>query len=253
MLHTVSYEDGGRERPILYRASLAEMVVPYGDPSPLHSRKNAFDAGENNIGHLVNSLELGCDCLGEIYYFDVAFADDHGESYVVKNAVCMHEEDFGLLWKHYDAHTQTTEARRSRCLVISCIYTVANYECGFYWYLYQDGTIELEAKLTGILSTGAVMPGEKPEYGQLLNASGLYAPNHQHIFNFRLDLDVDGQDNSLYEVHTETAQPGPENPLGNGFYTKQTLLSRESEAQQSIDPQSGRHWLVVSPSSQRCG
>src|SRR5262249_26837992 len=33
VLYTVGYEDQGRVRPILYRASLSEMVVPYGDPS----------------------------------------------------------------------------------------------------------------------------------------------------------------------------------------------------------------------------
>jgi primary-amine oxidase len=60
VLHTVSYTDGARERSVLYRASLSEMVVPYGDPAPTHRRKNAFDAGEYNIGTLANPLELGC-------------------------------------------------------------------------------------------------------------------------------------------------------------------------------------------------
>lgn len=246
VLHTVSYQ----ERPILYRASLSEMVVPYGDPAPLHARKNAFDAGEYNIGVLANTLELGCDCLGEIRYFDAVMADGDGNPYTIKNAVCVHEEDFGMLWKHYDMRTGQTEMARSRRLVVSSVHTVANYEYGFYWYFYQDGTIEFEMKLTGIVSTGAVEPGEKPKYGQLLNADGLYAPIHQHLFNFRLDLDVDGQENSLYEVHTETGPPDPDNnPRGNAFFTKSTLLGTESEAQQEIDPLSGRYWLVVNPSS----
>jgi primary-amine oxidase len=64
VLYTVGYEDQGRVRPILYRASLVEMTVPYGDPRPQHYRKNAFDVGEYGIGSLANSLRLGCDCLG---------------------------------------------------------------------------------------------------------------------------------------------------------------------------------------------
>jgi primary-amine oxidase len=248
VLYTVGYEDDGRLRPILYRASLSEMVVPYGDPSPVHSRKNAFDAGEYNIGTLANSLELGCDCLGEIYYFDVTMVNSRGEPFLIRNAVCMHEEDYGLLWKHYDVHTGNTEVRRQRRLVVSFIATVGNYEYGFYWYFYLDGTIELEVKLTGILSTGAVNVGETPGYGQLLNADGLYAPIHQHFFNVRLDMNVDGRNNSVYEVHTESASPGPENPLGNAFHTKSTLLKTESEAQQVIDPLSARYWKVVNPS-----
>ena len=248
VLYTVGYEDRGRLRPILYRASLSEMVVPYGDPSPVHSRKNAFDAGEYNIGQLANSLQLGCDCLGEIRYFDAIMVDSRGEPFTIKNAVCMHEEDFGLLWKHADAHTKRTEARRSRRLVASFISTVGNYDYGFYWRLYQDGTIEYEVKLTGILSTGAVHPGEKPGYGQLLNADGLYAPIHQHFFNVRLDMDIDGQRNSIYEEHTESAPPGPGNPTGNAFYVKSTPLRKESEAQQLVDPPSARYWKVVNPS-----
>ena len=64
MLHTVTYDDDGTERPVLYRASVCEMVVPYGDPGEQYYRKNAFDIGEYGIGTLANSLALGCDCLG---------------------------------------------------------------------------------------------------------------------------------------------------------------------------------------------
>jgi primary-amine oxidase len=248
VLHTVGYEDDGRVRPILYRASLSEMIVPYGDPSPVHSRKNAFDAGEYNIGRLANSLELGCDCLGEIRYFDAVMAESSGEPFILKNAVCMHEEDRGILWKHTDSRTERVEVRRGRRLVISFIATVGNYEYGFFWYLYQDGNIEFEVKLTGIVSTGAVEPGEKPKYGQLLNKEGLYAPIHQHFFNVRLDMSIDGKENSVYEVNTEPEPRGEDNPLSNAFFTESTLLRTESEAQRIIDPLKGRYWKVVNPS-----
>jgi primary-amine oxidase len=249
VLYTVSYDDDGRERPILYRASLSEMVVPYGDPRPGHWRKNAFDAGEYNVGALANSLELGCDCLGEIRYFDAVVADGKGRPLTIKNAVCLHEEDYGMLWKHFDMRTEETEVRRSRRLVLSFVATVANYEYGFFWYFYQDGTIEFEGKLTGIVSTGALLPGEKTRHGQLLNADGLYAPIHQHFFNFRLDLDVDGQKNSVYEVNTEPVPPGDENPHGNAYYAKATRLNNESESGRNVNMQSARYWKVVNESS----
>src|SRR5204862_2374493 len=147
------------------RASLADMVVPYGDPRPAYFRRNAFDVGEYGIGMLANSLELGCDCLGEIYYFDVAGHDSHGSPVTLHNAICMHEEDYGLLWKHFDWRTGYTETRRSRRLVVSFIATVGNYEYALYWYFYQDGTIQFEVKLTGVISNGAVLPGEEPKWG----------------------------------------------------------------------------------------
>ena len=127
VIHTIGYEDGGRVRPIIYRAALSEMVVPYGDPTNDHYKKQVFDAGEVGIGRWANSLELGCDCLGEIRYFDVALFDMRGAPPELKNAICMHEEDYGILWKHTDNKIGETETRRSRRLVISSIATVGNY------------------------------------------------------------------------------------------------------------------------------
>jgi primary-amine oxidase len=247
VLHTISYTDQGRERPIIYRASLADMLVPYGDPRPAYFRRNAFDVGEYGIGMLANSLEQGCDCLGEIHYFDVAGHDSHGQPMTIPNAICMHEEDNGLLWKHIDWRTGYTESRRSRRLVVSFIATVGNYEYGFYWYFYQDGTFQLEVKLTGVISNGATLPGEDPPWGGLV-APQVYGPIHQHFFNVRLDMMVDGPDNSVYEVNTVADPSGTDNPYNNAFHAEATLLETESQAQRVIDPLSARYWTIANRS-----
>lgn len=114
-LHDIRYGD----RPILYRASIAEMVVPYGSPAGSHHRKNVFDIGEYGLGKLANSLELGCDCLGSIHYVDGVISDMQGEPRIIKNAICLHEEDAGILWKHSDHRTLHTEVRRNRRFVLS--------------------------------------------------------------------------------------------------------------------------------------
>jgi primary-amine oxidase len=248
VLHQVGYEDEGRLRPILYRASFSEMAVPYGDPSPTRYLQSPFDIGENLVGRLANSLELGCDCLGEIRYFDAAVCDSRGRPIVIRNAVCVHEEDAGILWKHWDFRTEHTEVRRSRRLVVSSISTIGNYDYGFFWHFYQDGSIEVEVKATGILSTAACPPGERPVHGQLV-AEGLNGMIHQHFFNARLDFDVDGERNAVYEVHTEGEPTGPANPFGNAFRPVRRLLLREGESPQVVDPLSGRYWLVVNHAS----
>jgi primary-amine oxidase len=250
VLHLVEYFDRGRFRPIIYRAALSEMYVPYGDPTPAHNWKNVFDAGEVGIGVLANSLELGCDCLGEIHYFDAAVNDAAGQPMVLSNAICMHEEDLGILWKHleYNADGSTrVEVRRSRRLVISSISTVGNYEYGWYWYLYQDGTIGFEVKLTGIIAPAAIAKGMQPVSGTLV-APGLYGPHHQHFFNVRLDMMVDGLQNSVIEVNCEPLPWGPDNPLGNAWVPRETSLSSESAAQRLIEPRTARFWKIVNPS-----
>ena len=68
MLSTITYNDDGVVRPIVYRLSLAEMVVPYAAPEHPHPRKFAFDSGEYGMGTMANELTLGCDCLGQIHY-----------------------------------------------------------------------------------------------------------------------------------------------------------------------------------------
>lgn len=61
----------------------------------------------------------------------------------------------------------------------------------------QDGKIEAEVKLTGILSLGALQPGEVRKYGTVI-APGLYAPVHQHFFVARMDMAVDCKPGETY-------------------------------------------------------
>jgi primary-amine oxidase len=245
VLHCVGLEDKGRTRPVLYRASVSEMVVPYGEPGPMHGWKNAFDAGEWGLGRMANSLVLGCDCLGEISYLDAVGCTETGKPYVQHNVICIHEEDYGILWKHADMHTGRTEVRRSRRLVVSSISTVGNYEYGFYWYFYLDGTMQLEVKLTGVLSTMAVeADSPAPKHASMV-APQLAAPFHQHLFNVRMDVEIDGPGNCVYEVDVVASPEGPGNPMDNAFETVSTLLASELEACRVVDPYRSRTWKIV--------
>lgn len=243
-LHELSFEDAGRKRPIMYRGSVSEMVVPYGDPTPTHAWQNYFDVGEYQFGRLANSLELGCDCLGEITYLDATVVDDLGAPKTIRNAICIHEEDYGILWKHNDAFSGSNETRRQRRLVISFFVTVGNYDYGFYWYLYLDGTIELEAKATGIVFTSGHPGGDYPYATEL--APGLGAPAHQHLFSARLDMTVDGIENTVDEVQVQRVPQGPANPWGNAISRTFTPLRTEKEAQREADNSVGRVWSIRS-------
>ena len=243
VIHDVKFKDQDKERKIAHRLSIAELVIPYGDPSQGAYRKNAFDTGEFGLGNYTNSLTLGCDCLGEIVYLDAAVTTPDGSIKEIPNAICMHEEDNGILWKHVDADGHT-EVRRGRRFVVSSIVTVNNYEYGYFWYFYQDGSIEFEAKLTGIVLTVADAIGkDHPSATEL--EPGLWAPYHQHILCARLDLDIDGEQNSVLEVESFAHPQGDKNPYGGAYETKETLLSKEKDSQRVIDPFSGRYWKIV--------
>ncbi|MGY1683457.1 primary-amine oxidase [Geodermatophilus sp. SYSU D01176] len=233
-------------RSVVYRASIAEMVVPYADPSPVRFWQNYFDTGEYLFARYTNSLELGCDCLGEIHYFDALISDEDGNPRTIRNAICLHEEDYGVGWKHTDLFNGMAETRRSRRLVISFFTTIGNYDYGFYWYLYTDGTIQLESKATGIVFTSAYRGDEHPYATEI--APGLGAPFHQHLFSARLDMAVDGLGNTVHEVDAVRVPVSDVNPYGNAFQRRLTPLTRESEAQRVSDATVGRTWHVVNPS-----
>jgi primary-amine oxidase len=248
VLHEVGWDDGTRVRSILHRASLAEMVVPYGDIGVGHRWKNAFDSGEIAMGRypFLNSLKLGCDCLGEIRYLDALHVSEAGRPQRTENAICIHEEDYGILWKHTDRRLNVPEVRRSRRLVISSVSTVENYEYGFFWYLYQDGNIQLEVKLTGVLSLGAFPEGEKPKYGVLV-APQVYAPNHQHFFNVRLDFDLDGTANTVQQVDVVADEPSDANPFENAFRARAMNLRTEKQARANVNVETARTWKIINP------
>jgi primary-amine oxidase len=229
-------------RPVIYRASIPEMVVPYGDPRFRHWQAY-FDTGEYLVGKWVNSLELGCDCLGDITYLDAVICGETGEPRTVRNAICIHEEDAGILWKHTDIYNGSAQSRRQRRLVVSFFTTVGNYDYGFYWYFYLDGTIELEVKMTGVVFTGA-HDGANPYSTEV--APGLGAPVHQHLFSARLDMTVDGPANAVEELDVTGLPIGPDNPYGNAIRQQVTRLTSEAGAARTGDASRGRVWRVLS-------
>jgi primary-amine oxidase len=244
VLHQVAFRDSGRLRPVAHRLSFAEMVVPYRDASPDHYRRTAFDIGEWGLGFMTTSLEAGCDCLGEISYLDAVLHDSRGEPVTVPNAICVHEEDSGVLWKHVDERAGA-EVRRARRLVVSFHVTVANYEYLVYWRFYQDGGIECEVRATGVMVTSdTAAPGSRPANGTLVD-QGIYAPFHQHFIVARLDMDVDGAGNTVYATESRPAALGDDDPYGLGLTVVSTPLRTEAEGKQDYDWSAQRGWKVV--------
>jgi primary-amine oxidase len=253
VLHSVGYEDAGRLRPILYRASLSEMVVPYGDVNPNWRWRSAFDVGEWGLGRLAGSIEPKTDAPENATLIDATFAGDDGTPYTLPRAVGIYERDGGLLWKHYEGYSQHNESRRARQLVIFFIATIGNYDYALNWVFNQDGALEVDLALTGIMLPKSVREVKVSDHrgrdrsGHLVSAN-IVAPHHQHFFSFRLDFDVDGPDNSVHEMNTRALPSGRTNPGLNGMIMEESLLRSEREAQRQMNMQSARIWAVLNSS-----
>jgi primary-amine oxidase len=252
VLYTVGFEDGARLRPVLYRASVSEMFVPYGDPSPDWYFRSVFDVGEAGLGWLCFPQQRGGDCPQNAALLDAVFAGDTGAPYDRPRVVSLYERDGGIAWKHVDPATGANEVRRARQLVLGCIATVGNYDYAFNWVFHQDGTLEMEAGLTGIMATkGVAKTAESAGGHAALEHGHLVAPNvqavhHQHWFNFRLDMDVDGAGgNSVVELDTLPLAPGADNPHGNGIRMRETVLRTDRDGRRDLNLQTARKWRVA--------
>lgn len=257
VLHTVSYDDDGKLRPILYRAALSEMVVPYGDPDANWRWRAAFDVGEYNIGRNSYSLEKNLDAPENAQLLDANFADDEGAVSTRKGILAIYERDGGIAWKHYNFLTDKNETRRARELVLSAIATIGNYDYAVNYIFKQDGSMEVDLALTGIMLAKGVKEKRADEMNSMMKmdssghlvAENVVAPHHQHFFNFRLDFDVDGTKNSVTEMNSTQMPAGANNPYLNGFVMRESVFKNEREAQRSMDMQTARVWTVMNPSA----
>ncbi|KYC44144.1 tyramine oxidase [Scytonema hofmannii PCC 7110] len=248
VLYLVSYNDGENIRPVLYRASLSEMVVPYGNPDPTWSFRNAFDVGEYNFGTLATTMELGKEIPENGILLDAVLADDKGKPLVMPGVIGIYERDKGMLWKHYEYNTKRNDVRRWRELVVTTTTAIENYDYGISWIFHQDGTLEVETDLTGIIlaqATASQKQSENEPYGKLV-AKNILGVNHQHIFNFRLDMDVDSQANQVMEMNVKALPSLLNNPLGNAFMVEESPLTTETTAVRDLDMKHSREWMIVS-------
>lgn len=185
------------------------MVVLYGDVFLMYYWKYVFDVGEIVFGYMVNFLKFGCDCFGEIYYFDNVFFGNDGELFEIENVVCMYEEDYGILWKYMNVFCFEFlfEVCWFWCLVIFMIYMVGNYEYGFFWYFYLDGIIQMEIKLMGIVGVFVVVDNVGSDIVLFVVFCIMFFI-YQYFFCFCLDFNIDGIENFVYEVDVEVMLDG---------------------------------------------
>ena len=242
-VHDVSFADAGRRRPVLHSGSISEIIAPYGDPA--FGTWYPRDEGDYGMGIYSMSSAVDNDVPANAQFMSSTMHDHLGRPIVVPKAIAVYERDGGILWRHANM------SRRARQLVVSGHATIDNYDYQFNWVFGQDGAIESEVVLSGIMNVNPTKRQRDTAHveghsvaGHLV-APGINAPNHQHFFSYRLDLDVDGAANTIYEVDTEAPARGAANPEGESFTMTERPLASEQKAIRDVAFSANRHWRVA--------
>lgn len=199
------WRDGQAWRSVLYHGYLSEMFVPYMDADEGWQSRTYFDTGEYGAGVLASTLKPGIDCPDTATFLGASFASDKGEPFTTPNALCVFERATGdPIWRHAEAINQTFEGRANVELVVRMAAAIGNYDYLFDWIFNDAAEIEVRVGATGIDALKGVVTrsmadataADDTRFGTLV-APNLVAVNHDHYFNFRLDLDIDGPGNSV--------------------------------------------------------
>ncbi|MDH4450031.1 MAG: primary-amine oxidase [Rhodoferax sp.] len=241
-LSTVTFNDKGTKRKVMYEGSLGGMIVPYGDPDVGWYFKAYLDSGEYGMGTLTSPIEPGKDAPENAVFLDATLADFNGAPATIPNAVAVFERYAGPEYKHQEMGRPNVSTER-RELVVRWISTVGNYDYMFDWVFSENGTIGINAGATGIEAVKGVKSRtmqdatakEDTRYGTLLDHN-IVGTTHQHIYNFRLDMDVDGESNTLTEIDPVVLPNTTGTPRTSTMQTVERTVTTEKQAAQKFDP-----------------
>jgi primary-amine oxidase len=264
VVNLVTYKDGDKKRSVLYEGGLSEMYVPYQDPEETWNSHVFLDAGEYFVntgsGGIIKPLQAGVDCPTYATFFSGTFFHENGTPYVRPQLACLFERVSGdPVWRHWDEETYAVAGRPTRELVFRTVATVGNYDYLFDWRFEQDASITVGIGATGILEVKAVKDqradgplsdgiagkdtdGKQVEFGQLV-APGIDGVDHDHYFSYRLDLDVDGVNNSLM-VDKLVPYKLPDSAPGRHWIwaMKPEMVAKEGDAKLNVSIEHPAMW-----------
>ncbi len=254
ILDLVRITDGERLRSVLYEGMISELFVPYMDESRNWSTRVFVDSGEFYPGGTLQTMREGLDCPSNAVYFDGLSTNEKGFPVLRPRQACLFEKfDGSVAWRHGDE--SGIWGRPARNLVLRSAALIGNYDYYFDWIFQQDGSIHVAAGATGIIEIRPVVAetvggmhgaDDLENYGQLV-AKNTLGVNHDHFFSYRLDLDVDGPDNS-FMIHRLVQKKLPEgSPRKTIWVPEPSVAKNESDAMMDIRLDKPTMWLFVNP------
>jgi primary-amine oxidase len=253
ILDLVRVADAGNLRSVMYEGMISELFVPYMDETRNWSTRVFIDNGEFFPGGTLQTMREGVDCPSNGVYFDGISTNEKGFPVLHPRQACLFEKfDGDIAWRHGD--DVGVWGRPTRSLVLRSAALIGNYDYIFDWIFSQDGSIHVAAGATGIIETrpvaeetvGGMHSEETEKYGHLV-AKNVLGVNHDHFFSYRLDLDVDGQNNS-FMIHRLVQKKLPEgSPRKSIWVADASIAKTERDAMMDIHLDKPSMWIFINP------
>lgn len=234
-------------RPVAYEIAMSEMFVPYQDPDAHWFYRAYFDMGEYGFGNMATELK-GSDCPSTAVYQDVVLHTANGDPFTAENRICIFEFDPGYpSWRHHESMYNEVpgivkhNSRPATNLVVRMVAVIGNYDYFQDYIFQQDGRIRIRLISTGIDATKGVFSAslddaraaEETQTGTLIAPYRL-GVNHDHFFSYRIDMDVDGVDNTFVRQRLVSAQQPTDAPRQGIWKVQQERVLSEQQAQTTM-------------------
>ncbi|XP_009899170.2 membrane primary amine oxidase [Dryobates pubescens] len=244
-----------RGKRIIYELSLQEALALYGSNCPGGMSTRYLD-GSFGIGRFAYELVRGLDCPYTATYVDQHYLVESETPKTNQNSLCIFEHDAAIpLRRHFsDSQSLYFGGLRRGVLVIRTISTLINYDYIWDFMFHSSGAVEVRVHATGYISS-SFLHGRGTDYGNRVGPHTL-GTMHLHHIHYKVDLDVDGQLNSLetQDMEYELVQdPWSKQSTLERPYLRRARLQTEEEAAFPLNAPLPRYLCFASPNPNRWG
>ncbi|KAF2719580.1 amine oxidase catalytic domain-containing protein [Polychaeton citri CBS 116435] len=232
---------------IMYHLGLEEAMAHYAGDDPMAGGQEFFDAF---FGMGTSSFELvpGYDCPAYADYLDARSHRLYGTE-TLPNSICVFEYTSDYLLSRHTAQYMVT-ASRNTFLTLRSVATVGNYDYTIDYQFYLDGAIEVKVRASGYIYGAFYAQNSlknEDEYGHRVHEA-LSTSMHDHVINFRADMDVAGSSNDMVKLAIEPTTKEYDWDKASGISERNTMHLKEYpvEEEQGIDwAKNGEQFYIV--------
>ena len=214
---------------IVYELAMQEALAHYAGPDEGQTFASYLDV---SVGFKNFNVIPGYDCPSYATY---------------TNAFCLFEfqKDFPLS-RHMEY--DYLHATKNVAFMLRSTSTVGNYDYQTTYEFHYDGSIQVVVRAAGYIQASDNVRGTDPwEYGFKIR-DDLSGSMHDHVLNFKADLDIKGTENSLFKtefVPHSQVYPWSHNKVVNTMKVERSFISNEDQGRINWAPNAAAAYAVV--------